>query len=265
MQKNTLFGVGAALACVVLALLFDHDSIAVLFNPSALVLVLGGTSALAFAIGTLGDGKNLPKVLGKALLGVSDDPTVTVERLVRMADVSRREGLLKLEAEAAEVADAFFKRGVELVVDGKDSETIREVLEADLDAMRSRHSRGARTLRSAGGFAPTLGIIGTVIGLVHVMTNLSSPQTLGPAIGAAFTATLWGVLSANLFWLPLAAKLERLSQAEVAGREAIVAGLLAIQAGEPPRTVQTLLSSYLPARPEQVPGTDGSLKNEAAA
>ena len=246
MQKNTLIGICAALGCVFLALIFDHDSPTILFNPAALVLVVGGTTALVFAIGTLSDGKRLPSVIKKAIFGVPEDPTATIERLVQMADDSRRNGLLELEASAKNETNPFFRRGLGLVVDSKDSETIRDVLEADLDAMQERHARGARALKLGGGFAPTLGIIGTVIGLVHVMTNLASPATLGPAIGAAFTATLWGVLSANLIWLPMAAKLGRLTQAEVATHEAILSGLLAIQAGEPPRTVATLLASYLP-------------------
>jgi chemotaxis protein MotA len=247
MQRNTLVGIGAAVGCVLVALILDHDSPTVLLNPSALILVVGGTVTLAFAIGTFSDGKLLPKVVKKAITGVPEDPTAKIQRLVKMADDSRRHGLLKLEEDAAGETDPFFRRGISLVVDGKDSETIRGVLEADLDAMHARHSRGVKALKQAGGFAPTLGIIGTVIGLVHVMTNLSSPSTLGPAIGAAFTSTLWGVLSANLFWLPMSAKLDRLSAAEAEGREAIIAGLLAIQAGEPPRTVEVLLSSFLPA------------------
>lgn len=265
MKKNTLVGIVAAVACVFLALLLDHDSLKTLMNPSALILVLGGTTFLAFGIGTLSDGKSLPKVMKKAVLGVPDDPTETVARMVRLADISRRDGLLKLEEAAKEEPDPFFRRGVELVVDGKDAETIRAVLESDLEAMRVRHSQGAKILKQAGGFAPTLGIIGTVIGLVHVMTDLSSPQTLGPAIGAAFTATLWGVLSANLFWHPMAAKLARLSQVELAGREAVVEGLLAIQAGEPPRMVETLLSSYLPAAPAKEKGGGEAGRGDSVA
>ncbi|MGH9067803.1 MAG: motility protein A [Acidimicrobiales bacterium] len=249
MRKNTLLAILAACACVFLAILFDHDSIMVLLNFSALILVLGGTACLAVALGTFEDAKALPKVVKKALLGTPEDPTETIGRIIEMAEVSRKEGLLHLEEFAGEDPDPFLRRGLELVVDGKDAETIRDVLDGELDALGSRHAQGARTLKQAGGFAPTLGIIGTVIGLVHVMTNLSSPQTLGPAIGAAFTTTLWGVLSANIIWHPMAAKLVRLSEIEVRTKEAIVDGLLAIHAGESPRTVETLLTSYLPARP----------------
>jgi chemotaxis protein MotA len=244
-KKNTLVGISAAVGCVLLALMLDHDNLLVLLNPTALVLVLGGTSALAIAVGTSEEAKSLPKIAKKAVLGLPEDPRHTVEQLVEMAALARKEGLLSLEAAAKEEPDRFFRQGIGLVVDGKDADTIRTALETELEATAARHSQRAQIFKQAGGFAPTLGIIGTVVGLVHVMTDISSPQTLGPAIGAAFTATLWGVLSANLFWHPMAAKLQRLSEAEVTARQAVIEGLLAIQAGERPSTVQTMLAPYL--------------------
>ena len=246
MNRNTLVGVLLALVCVVLALLLDHDSFIVLLNPSALILVLGGTSALAFGVGTLEEAKALPKVVKKALAASPEDLGATVERLVEMASVSQKSGLLSLEAIAKSDPDPFLRRGVGLVVNGKDADTIRELLDADIAAMAARHHHRAHILKQAGGFAPTLGIIGTVIGLVHVMSDISSPATLGPAIGAAFTATLWGVLSANIFWHPLASKLTRLGAAEVEAREAQKEGLLAIQEGERPRGVMARLASFAP-------------------
>jgi chemotaxis protein MotA len=246
-KKNTLVGVGAALMCVILALMLDHDNFTVLLNPTALVLVLGGTCSLALAVGTFEEAKALPKVVKKALLAQPEDPTGTVQRLVEMASTAQKSGLLALEQVAKSEPDPFLRRGVGLVVDGKDAETIRTLLEADLEATSSRHANRSHVLKQAGGFAPTLGIIGTVVGLVHVMTDISSPQSLGPAIGAAFTATLWGVLSANIFWHPVAAKLVRLSDAELSARRATIEGLLAIQAGERPRAVQALVSSFLPS------------------
>jgi chemotaxis protein MotA len=247
MKKNTAVGILSALGCVIMALILDHDNFMVLLDPTALVLVLGGTGALAFSVGTLEESKSLPKIMKKALLAHPEEPTGTVERLVEMAALSQKNGLLSLEQVAKSEPDEFFRRGIGLVVDGKDAETIRTLLEADLDATAARHAHRAQILKQAGGFAPTLGIIGTVIGLVHVMTDISSPQSLGPAIGAAFTATLWGVLSANLFWHPMAAKLVRLSDAETSARQAMIEGLLAIQAGERPRAVQALMLSFLPS------------------
>lgn len=250
MKKNTLVGIGAAVTCVLLAFMLDHDNILVLLNPTALVLVIGGTTALAFSVGTLDEAKSLPKIMKKAITGVPDDPMRIVEKLVEMAAVARKDGLLSLEQIAKEEQDPFFRQGVGLVVDGRDAETIKQVLEGDLESTAERHAQRAQILKQAGGFAPTLGIIGTVVGLVHVMTDISSPSTLGPAIGAAFTATLWGVLSANLFWHPMAAKLVRLAEAEVAIKEVVIDGLLAIQAGERPSVVRSLLEPRLGSAPQ---------------
>ena len=140
-----------------------------------------------------------------------------IARLVELAEVARREGLLALEKAATEVEDPFFKRGIEMTVDGNDPEEIREILEAEIHSLQQRHKAGAKFFSDMGGFAPTLGILGTVIGLIHVLANLSNPAVLGPAIAEAFTATLWGVLTANLFWLPISNKLKRASEQRGAG------------------------------------------------
>jgi chemotaxis protein MotA len=118
-------------------------------------------------------------------------------------------------------------------------------MEGEIIAMKERHKAGAKFFGDMGGFSPTLGIIGTVIGLIHVLANLSNPNVIGPAIGSAFTATLWGVLAANLLWLPISNKLKRASELEVHHKKMILDGLLAIQAGSSPRLIQTRLQSYL--------------------
>ena len=140
-----------------------------------------------------------------------------------------------------------FELGVQLVVDGRNSEEIREILEGEIEAMQERHRIGAKFFTDMGGFAPTLGILGTVIGLVHVLGSLSNPGALGPAIASAFTATLWGVLSANVFWLPVANKLKRISAAEVQVKLMQMEGLLTIQAGGSSRIVRTRMETFLPA------------------
>ena len=245
--KNTLIGTGVAFACLLLALLLDHDSLAKFANPTALILVVGGTVSLAVAVSLGRNVPGLPRLIKTALVGEAVDTRAIRERMVHLATVARRDGTLALEREIADGDDAFFRRAIEMVVDGRDAETIRDVMSAEILAMRRRHASGSSVLKKAGGFAPTLGIIGTVVGLIHVMTNLSQPSTLGPAIAVAFTATFWGVMTANLFWLPLGDKLIRLSEEEVEYREAMLDGVLAIQAGETPRIVESRLLSYVPA------------------
>ena len=152
---------------------------------------------------------------------------------------------MALDKAAETVEDPFFRRGLEMTADGVDPEEIQEILEGEIIAMKERHRMGAKFFGDMGGFSPTLGIIGTVIGLIHVLANLSNPNVIGPAIGSAFTATLWGVLAANLLWLPISNKLKRASELEVHQKRMVLEGLLAIQAGSSPRLIQARLQSFL--------------------
>jgi chemotaxis protein MotA len=177
------------------------------------------------------------------------------ELLVSLAEQARREGLLALDAKVAEIEDEFTRKGLQLVVDGSDPDLVREVLEAEIEGMSARHAKGSGMFEKAGGFAPTIGIIGTVMGLVHVLQNLSAPSTLGPSISSAFLATLMGVASANVVFLPVAYRLKAMSAAEVELRMLTIEGILSVQAGDNPRIVSEKLLSYV--SPSERPGADG--------
>jgi chemotaxis protein MotA len=168
--------------------------------------------------------------------------------MVHFADRARRDGLLALEDEAKSIEDPFLKRGIQMAIDGTDPEMVREVLETEVAALKDRHKVGAKFFGDMGAFAPTLGIIGTVLGLVHMLENLSDPSSMGPLIAGAFVATLWGVMSANLIWLPISNKLKRASAEEVAFKELVIEGVLSIQAGANPRAVGEKLKSFLPPK-----------------
>jgi chemotaxis protein MotA len=168
-----------------------------------------------------------------------------VELIVSLAEQARREGLLALDAQLAEIDDDFTRKGLQLVVDGTDPELVREILDAEIDGMTTRHAAGATAFEKAGGFAPTMGIIGTVMGLVHVLQNLSNPSMLGPAISTAFIATLLGVGAANVIFLPVGARLRALSSAEAELRILTVEGILSVQAGDNPRVVGDKLRSFV--------------------
>ena len=144
------------------------------------------------------------------------------------------------------IEDPFTQKGLQLVVDGTDPDLVADILESENDAMRKRHAAGVQPFDKAGGYAPTMGIIGTVFGLIHVLGNLDKPATLGPSISAAFVATLLGVASANVIYLPIAARLKQLSQEELHARALIVEGILSIQAGDNPRVVQEKLITFVP-------------------
>ena len=166
--------------------------------------------------------------------------------LVGYAEAARRDGLLALDEVTNNIEDPFTKKGLQLVVDGTDPDLVADILESENDAMRKRHAAAVQPFDKAGGYAPTMGIIGTVFGLIHVLGNLDKPETLGPSISAAFIATLLGVASANVVYLPIGARLKQLSQEELHARALIVEGILSIQAGDNPRVVQEKLITFVP-------------------
>jgi chemotaxis protein MotA len=211
--------------------------------------VFGGTIGAAVAGGIMRDAKAMPKNLIRAITAKLTSPDQNVETIVKLAETARREGLLALESSIGEVEDPFLKRALEMAVDGTDADEMAEILGVEIDAKRSADAAAAKIFNDMGGFGPTIGIIGTVLGLVHVLGNLGDPSTLGEKIASAFVATLWGVMTANVFWFPLANRLKRLSATECEQMEMALEGVLAIQAGSNPRLIQQKLKSMLPSEP----------------
>jgi len=246
MDKAAIIGVGGGLGIIVLANVLEGGNPASLLILPAMILVFGGTIGAAIAGGTMADTKAAVKALVRAFTWKPTPPGELVPVVVSLANKARREGLLTLEDAIADVDDDFLKRGVSLAVDGTDPEELREILECEVDAKRAADKHAAKFFNDMGGYAPTIGIIGTVMGLVHVLENLSEPDKLGHLIAGAFVATLWGVMTANLVWLPVGSRLSRLSQLEAARMELVVEGVLAVQAGANPRAVAQRLNSLLP-------------------
>ena len=166
--------------------------------------------------------------------------------LVELATTARKEGLLPLENRAAKLQDPFLRRGMQMTIDGVPVEQVRTVLEGEIAAQRTDDRVAARFFRRMGGYAPTVGIIGTVVGLVQVLQRLDQPETLGPLVATAFVATLWGVLSANFLWLPMSAKITRNSDLRVAEMTLMLEGVSDIIAGASPRAVRARLRAMLP-------------------
>ena len=265
MDPASFVGIGVALVALMVGMIMDGGSPAALLAPSSILLTFGGTIGAATAGMLMSDAKTLPKILKSALTTKVTAPDASVAIVVSFAEKARRQGLLALEEEARQIDDPFLRKGIEMAVDGADPEEIRDIMEQDLAAMKSRHRAGAKFFSDMGGFAPTMGIIGTVMGLLHVLQNLSTPATLGPMIAAAFTATLWGVMQANIFWLPISNRLKRTSEIEVRRMELLLEGVLAIQAGANPRVVEQRLLSYLsPKEQEAAKGNKDAAKSKAA-
>ncbi|OJU79965.1 MAG: motility protein A [Solirubrobacterales bacterium 70-9] len=246
MKASTAIGIGAALAGLLVGTLMEGSSVGAFINPAAILIVFGGTFGATLASTSMESIKRIPKLYRRAMSAERQDLAGRVTLLVSLAERARREGLLALEGSVADLDDEFTRKGLQLVVDGTEPEVILQVLENEIDGASGRANADRAVFEKAGGFAPTMGIIGTVLGLVHVLENLDAPATLGPAISGAFIATLYGVASANVVFLPVAAKLHHLADSETALRELTIEGLLAIQAGDNPRVVADKLQAFVP-------------------
>jgi len=262
MDISTIVGVVAALAIVFVVQSLEGGSAASIILIPSMLLVFGGAFMAGMAGGVLKDATGVGKMLKKAFLAKVAPPTKLVEDVVKLAERARREGLLALEDAVKTVDHPFLKRGLQLAIDGTDPEELHDILHAEVAAKKKADKASAKIFENMGGYAPTIGIIGTVMGLVHVLENLDKPETLGHSIAAAFVATLWGVLSANVLWLPLATRLARLSGIEAEEMELVIDGVLAIQAGSNPRLVAQKLRSLLP--PDAAKAAEASANKKAA-
>jgi chemotaxis protein MotA len=246
MDPAGLIGIGIAFAAIFGALFLEGADPASIFLPAPLLLVWVGTIGVGIAGHTIKDVVASFASIPRALRSKAPDPASTVDTVVALADRARREGLLALEDATRTIDDPFLRGGLQSAIDGTDPDDLRTILEDKISTKRTRDRVHSKYFQDMGGYAPTIGIIGTVISLVHVLENLSKPAELGHSIAAAFVATLWGILSANVVWLPLAARIRRISDLECAQMEVTLEGLLAVQAGANPRLVGDRLRSLLP-------------------
>jgi chemotaxis protein MotA len=246
MKASSAIGLIIGAVGIGLGATMEGSSVMAVLNPSAMLIVLVGTFGAVMTGTSMGAIKNIPSLFKKAFSSEPPDLNARVTELVGYAEQARRDGLLALDEQLATIEDPYTRKGLQLVVDGTDPDLVADVLEAENDAMRKRHSASTQPFEKAGGYAPTMGIIGTVFGLIHVLSNLSKPETLGPSISAAFIATLLGIASANVVYLPIAARLKQLSQEELHFRAMTLEGILAIQAGDNPRVVAEKLMAYVP-------------------
>src|SRR5690606_29870241 len=201
----------------------------------------------------------LPKFILKAFFGgAKHNSAETVDLFVTMADKARREGLLALEADIDKIHDPFTRKGVQLMIDSTDPELLRKIREIETDSRKHRDEGNFAALEFMGGIAPTIGVLGAVMGLMTVMSHLDEPEHIGPGIATAFVATFYGVFTANVLWLPLAKKLQNNSKHELHALNVVIEGLMSIQSGDNPRIVREKLEGFLQPRERQ-------RKDEAAA
>jgi chemotaxis protein MotA len=252
MIRVTLVGMALAVgALVTMMLLEGSDLLAVVMVPP-LILVFGATFGAAVAGSTASDLRKLGSWFRMAFAADRAPPPALIAELVELATLARKEGMLPLENRARGVADPFLRRGLQMAVDGVPVEQLQVVLDGEIEAYRAECRVAERFFGSMGGYAPTIGIIGTIVGLVQVMHRLQDPDSLGPLIAAAFVATFWGVLSANFIWLPMSAKIRRTTDLRTAQMNLVVEGVGEILAGTNPRALEQKLRAMLPPSEAQL-------------
>jgi chemotaxis protein MotA len=240
-------GAGLVLAFVVLigTVLIEGGQPAALLNAPAALVVFGGTFVTALISFTPARTLGVVKMIIQIFKFKAPSHDTLISQIVDLADKARRQGLLALDEEVNQLEEPFLKKGLQMVVDGTDPEMVRKLLEIETHHMLERHKGGQAVLAAMGGYAPTMGIIGTVMGLVNVLSHMDNPEHLASSIATAFLATLYGVASANLIWLPLGSNLAQVDEEELLMRSITTEGVLAIQAGDNPRIVGSKLEAFL--------------------
>lgn len=245
MDKLSLVGLLLAAVAIVGGQLLEGGSLGSLLQLAAFLIVIGGTVAAVMVQSPLPvflDGARLGKWV---VMPPPYEPESAIRQIAEWATLARRDGMLALENQLPGIADPFTRNGMQMLVDGFEPERIREALEVETVAWEERQRAAAKVWEAAGGYAPTIGILGAVLGLIHVMENLSDPAKLGGGIAVAFVATVYGVGSANLLFLPIANKLKSLVVRQVRLREIIADGVLGIANGENPKVIEGRLAGYL--------------------
>ncbi len=245
MDITTVLGTAMAWGLVVFSMASGTGGLAIFIDVPSLMIVGGGTFAVTMMNFAMDDLKQIIKVIMRTYLFKLNTPSQEIERIIEYANLARKEGLLSLESKVNEVDDAFFAKGVQLVIDGFPAETVRDIKDLEAEWQRQRHITGKKMLEAVGGFAPAFGMIGTLVGLVQMLQSLDDPSKIGGGMAVALLTTMYGAMASNMLFLPLAGKLDMRAREEALLRELMIEGIVAIQAGEGPQLIKEKLKSFL--------------------
>jgi chemotaxis protein MotA len=245
MDKATLIGLFLGFAAIIGGQVLEGGSLHSIMQFTAAVIVMGGTFGAVFVSYPFQDVMEGFRGVRKVLKEPPQDPFQIIQQIITYANKARREGILSLEKEIKNIQDPFLAKALTMSVDGIEPHVIREAMESELEYLNEYGKVSSKVWRAAGGYAPTIGILGAVLGLIHVMENLSDPSKLGAGIAVAFVATVYGVGSANLLFLPMATKLEVRNRQVMILNEMILEGVVALSTGENPRLIEEKLTSFL--------------------
>lgn len=241
-----VLGICAGLFAVIVGMIVKGANIAVLLNPAAAIIIIIGTIAATMNSFPRKEFMNIPRILKVLFRETGNlDQVATINKITEMAQIARKEGLMALEQSAQSMDNKFMRKGLGMVVDGIQPEYVKDVLSLELECMEERHRAAASIFSTAGSASPTLGVLGAVIGLIGALGNLNDVEKLGHMISAAFVATLYGIFIGYVICHPFSSRLKRKSQAEINSMHIILEGILSIQAGENPKSIETKLVSML--------------------
>jgi chemotaxis protein MotA len=244
MDRLSIVGLLVAILAIYLGFILDGGSITALFELPAFIIVVGGTIGAVMLQSSYGQFVHAISLLKWVFTPPNYDIETGIDKVVSWAVKSRESGYLVLENEALDEEDSYTQKGLNLLVDGVEIESIRASLELDIDISREHNLRSAHVFESMGGYSPTIGILGAVLGLIHAMNNLTEPDLLGQGIATAFIATIYGVGFANLLYLPIANKIKEIIHQQTMYKEMIFEGLMAIAHGENPHAIENKLSAF---------------------
>lgn len=258
MDISTPFGIIIGVICLIMAFMMEGGQVTSLFSLTAGIIVIGGTIGATVASHSMQDVLGVPKLILRAMKKTPNNTPEIIKYLVNLSGKARSQGLLSMEAEIRSAHldkfDPIMKECLELAIDGTEAELFREIMENRIELTARADKKNAGIFEAAGGYSPTMGIIGTVMGLIHALGNLSEPDKLGPAIAGAFIATLYGIGIANLFWLPIGNKLKSIFDQKRIMQELIMEGTLAIQGGENPLALEKKLKTFLREKDKEKTG-----------
>lgn len=257
MDKISLVGLFIGIGAILGGQVLEGGHVASLVQPTALMIVVGGTLGAVMLQSPFSVFKRGLRMVAWVFMPPVIEHKRLIDQVSQWSHLSRREGLLSLENFTNQLKDPFAKKGLQLLVDGADPERLREVMEVELNTYEEEMRQGAKIWESAGGYSPTIGILGAVMGLIHVMENLSDPSKLGAGIAVAFVATIYGVGLANLVFLPVANKLKAYIGRQMVAKEMLLDGLLGIAVGDNPRIIESRLQGYIFQEPSTPPARAG--------
>ena len=254
MDLATLIGLIGAFAFVIMAMLLG-GTLEMFVDVTSILIVFGGTIFVVMMKYNMGQFFGAIKIAMKAFMFKIDSPDLLIEKIVEMADAARKGGFLALEE--AEITNSFMQKGIDMLVDGHDADVVRSTLQNDIRLTAERHETGATIFTNFGDVAPAMGMIGTLVGLVAMLSNMDDPKSIGPAMAVALLTTLYGAVVANMAAIPIADKLKLRSTEEKLNRSLILDGILGIQDGQNPRVIEGVLRNYLPESKRTIGTTEG--------